>query len=441
MKTSLTSGILATVLVLAASPAFAGNLAVGPPGCTPNYTHFTTIQAAVNAAPLSGSTTIVVCPGIYTEQVQIIGKKITLKGISYGGSDAAIIAPPAGGLVQNASSTFPGYDQYGNPYVAYFEAMVLVQNTTATIEDLTVDATNNLTVCGQDPVGILYQNADGTITRDNVLHVQVIGGFGCQGGLGIYVESGSTISNGPPNPSAAANSTVTISYNNVQDYDKNGITANGTLTGTTSNVGVTIKYNTVIGAGAVPDNAQNGIQLYGANGTITSNIIDGDWYTVPGTAATGVLILQSTAPLVEANTISNTNVGIYLQSINPDDTDNATIKSNTITATHEYDGIVLCANLSTVTGNTINVADESGINVTLCGDPAPTDTVYSNTINGACAGILVQPPASGTTAPDTYYNVTTPVLTTSSDTCATPLVKKQDGSGHRRAVVSPARRK
>ena len=431
MKTSLTTCILATVLLLAALPAFAGTLAVGPAGCDPNYTHFTTIQAAVNAAPLIGATTIVVCPGIYTEQVQIIGKKITLKGISYGGSDAAIIEPPAGGLVPNASSTF------GGPAI---EAMVLVQNTTAaTIEDLTVDATNNLTVGGQDPIGIFYQNASGIVTRNNVLHVQVIGGFGDQGGLGIYVESGTTT--GPPNPSNEANSTVTISYNNVQDYDKNGITANGTLTGSTSNVGVTIKYNTVIGAGAVDDNAQNGIQLYGANGTITSNIIDGDWYTIPGTAATGVLVIQSTAPFVEANTISNTNVGIYVVSINPDDTDNATIKNNTITATHEYDGIVLCANLSTATGNTINVADESGINVTWCGDSAPTDTVYSNTINGACAGILVQPPASGTTAPDTYYNVTTPVLSSGTDTCATPLVKKQNGSGHRRAVASPARRK
>lgn len=430
MRTSLTSGILVAVLVLAAAPAFAGNLAVGPPGCTPNYTHFTTIQAAVNAAPLAGTTTIVVCPGIYTEQVQIIGKKIILKGVSYGGSDAAIIEPPPGGLVANATSTF------GGPAI---EAMVLVQNTTATIEDLTVDATNNLTVGGQDPIGIFYQNASGIITRNNVLHVQVIGGFGDQGGLGIYVESGTTT--GPPNPSNEANSTVTISYNNVQDYDKNGITANGTPAGPTSNVGVTIKYNTVIGAGMVPDNAQNGIQLYGANGTITSNIIDGDWYTGPGYVATGVLILQSTAPLVEANTISNTNVGIYLQSINPDDTDNATIKSNTITATHEYDGIVLCANLSTATSNIINVADESGINVAACGDPAPTDTVYSNTINGACAGILVAPPASGTTTPDTYYNVTTPVLSSLTDTCATPLVKKRNGSGPHRAIASPARRK
>ncbi len=432
MRTNLMSSLLATVFLLAVAPAFAAvNLAVGPQACQPGYTHFATIQAAVNAAPLNGVTTILVCPGIYPEQVQIIGKKITLKGVSYNGSDSAIIEPPTTGLVANATSTFDG---------SAIEAMVLVQNTTAAnIEYLTIDGTNNLTTCGQDPVGIFYQNASGTITRNNVLHVQVIDGFGCQGGLGIYVESGATT--GLPNPSNEANSTVSITYNNVQDYDKNGITANGTLTGTNSNVGVTIKYNTVIGAGATPDNAQNGIQLWGANGIVSSNVIDGDWYTVPGSyAAAGILVLQSTSPVVQSNTISNTNVGIYLESINPDDTDNATISGNTITATHQYDGIVLCANKSTATGNTINVADESGVNVAACGDPAPTDTVQSNTINGACAGILIAPPALATPS-GTFYNVTTPVLTTSSDTCATPLVKKHNGTVPHRTVASPARRK
>jgi hypothetical protein len=365
-----------------------------------------------------------VCPGIYQEQV-VIQKKITLKGVASGGSNAAIIEPPPSGLVPNATST------YGGPAI---EAMVLVQNTTATVEDLTLDATGNDTTCGQDPIGIFYQNADGTITRNNVLHVQVVGGFGCQGGLGIYVESGATTVQ--PNPSPAANSTVKISYNNVQDYDKNGITANGDGT----NVSVTISYNTVIGAGAVSDNAQNGIQLYGANGSIKNNIVDGDWYTVPGVAATGILVIQSYAPIIETNYVSNTNVGIYLLSVNPDDTDNATVNSNVITATHEYDGIVLCANLSTAKTNKINVADESGVNVAFgCGDPISSNTVSSNTINGACAGILIDPPATATTASDVYYNVSTQVLTTGTDSCATPLVKKQGGAKSHPAM-SPARR-
>lgn len=418
--------ILAAGLLLAAAPVFAGTLAVGT--CEPSYTSFSTIGAAVSAAPAVGSTTILVCPGTYPEQV-FITKKITLKGVAYEGANAAIITPPSGGLVANATSTFGGQ----------IEAMVLVQNTTASVEDLSLDATNNDTVCGQDPIGIFYQNADGTITRNNVLHVQVVGGFGCQGGLGIYVESGATTV--PPNPSPQANSTVTISYNNVHDYDKNGITANGTPTGpTTSNVTVTIEHNTVMGAGAVDNNAQNGIQLYGANGSVSYNTIDGNWYTVGSYAATGVLILQSYAATITDNTISNSNVGIYLVSINPDDTDNATVTSNAITATHIYDGIVLCANKSTATSNTINVADESGVNVAAgCGDASPTDTVSSNTINGACAGVLIDPPATATPN-GTYYNVISQVLTTSTDSCATPLIKKQAGTKPRNPAASPAGR-
>jgi len=430
MKAVLTSSILATIFLSLASMAFAGTLIVGPSGCEPNFPHFATIQAAVNAAPAAGAM-VWVCPGTYPEQVQIIGKKVTLKGVSYQGSDAAIIAPPAGGLVPNATSTFDGSE---------IEAMVLVQNSAAAvIEDLTVDATNNGTQCGQDPIGIFYQNASGSITHNNVLHVQVPDGAGCQGGLGIYVESGATTI--PPNPSNAANSTVSITYNNVHDYAKNGITANGTLTGTTSNVGVTIKNNTVIGAGATDQVAQNGIQLAGANGTIISNLIDGDWYTGSGGyAATGILIIQSTSPFVQSNNISNTNAGIYIQSVDPDDTDNATITKNTITATHLYDGIILCANTSKATSNTINVADESGINVAACGDAAPVDTITSNTINGACAGVLIAPPASATPS-GTYFNVGSQTLTTSSDTCATPLVKRQSGRRPNRPTASPARKK
>src|SRR5271170_7081923 len=114
--------ILAAGLLLAAAPMFAGTLAVTTnPSCEPTYTHFTTIQAAVNAAPISANTTILVCPGTYPEQVSISGKKIVLKGVAYNGLNAAIITPPVGGLVQNATSIY-GHLIYG---------LVVVTNTPA----------------------------------------------------------------------------------------------------------------------------------------------------------------------------------------------------------------------------------------------------------------------------------------------------------------------
>jgi parallel beta-helix repeat protein len=183
--------------------------------------------------------------------------------------------------------------------------------------------------------------------------------------------------------------------------------------------------------------------LYGANGSVTYNTVDGDWYVAPPGdtpyAAAGILIIQSSSPTIKNNTISNTNVGIYIDSINPGDTDNATVSNNSITATHLYDGIVLCADLSTASGNKINVADESGINLAVCGDPNPTDTVTSNTINGACAGILVENPpvAIPTTTSDIFYNVSTQVLLTSSDSCTPPLIRKQ-GKTASHPAASPA---
>jgi nitrous oxidase accessory protein NosD len=181
--------------------------------------------------------------------------------------------------------------------------------------------------------------------------------------------------------------------------------------------------------------------LYGATGKVNYNTIDGDWYTPGTTVGTGVLIISSLAPQIKYNTISNTNVGIYLDSINPDDTDNATVSNNTITATHLYDAIVLCANLSTATANKINVADESGINLGSCGDASPTDTVTSNTINGACAGVLVEnPPVTPPTiTSDIFFNVTNQLVSSSSDACVTPLIKKK-GVARSHPLVSPARR-
>jgi len=87
--------VLAAGLLLAAVPMFASNtLAVG--SCEPSYPSFMTISAAVNAASVTGTTTIDVCPGTYPEQV-LITKKITLQGVALGNSKAAIITAPSGG--------------------------------------------------------------------------------------------------------------------------------------------------------------------------------------------------------------------------------------------------------------------------------------------------------------------------------------------------------
>ena len=89
---------------------------------------------------------------------------------------------------------------------------------------------------------------------------------GCQGGLAINVEA----TTGSP--------VVKITNNSVRNYDKNGITASGP--GAHGGPNVTVSGNTIIGLGATPVIAQNGIQIgYGASGSVSSNYVADDIYT------------------------------------------------------------------------------------------------------------------------------------------------------------------
>ena len=395
--------VLAAGLLLAALPMFATTfLAVGK--CEPNYTSFQTISAAVNAASVAG-TTIYVCPGTYPEQV-LITKKVILEGVVSGNSKAAIITAPTGGMVANATST------YGGPAI---EAQILVQNTTGvTIEDLTIDASgSNLESLGCDgnPIGIFYQNASGTITRNSVINDILSDGLtGCQSGLGIYVESGATTVQ--PNPSAYFPSTVTISYNNVANYQKNGITGNA------SGTDVTISNNVVVGQGPWNGAGQNSIQIaFDATGSITGNTVGSDvWapdvFGDTGDAAAGILVYASTGTVrITSNLVSNTQYGIAVGS-------DAIVNSNTVTLTHLYDAIDLCGDSNTADSNTITGADESGVHIDdTCTGSATGNTVSGNTISATCAGVLSGPViGSNTISNNTFYNAVSKIVY-GSDTC------------------------
>jgi hypothetical protein len=408
--------------------------------CSAGGNHYTTIQAAVNAAELLPTPRIVrVCPGTYPEQVLITGS-LTLEGVSSGNSGAAIITAPVGGMVANATST------YGGPAI---EAQVLVQNTTATVQDLTMDASgSNLASlgCAGYPIGIFYQNASGTITRNSVINdilsATADGGLtGCQSGLGIYIESGAT--SGPPNPSVAGTSTVTVSYNNVANYQKNGITGNATGTD------VTISDNVVVGQGPWNGAGQNSIQIaFGATGSVKGNTVGSDvWapdvFGDTGDAAAGILVGYGSENIViSTNQVSNTQYGIAVEGYTGDGAgDGAMVTGNTITLTHLYDAIELCANNTTATGNKITGADESGIHIDdTCFGAATGNTVSSNTISATCAGVLSGPNASGNTVgTNTYYNTVTHSMT-GSDTCtpsATSAIAKRVAKHHLR--LSPAK--
>ena len=390
----------ALLVFLAGQSALASTVVVGT--CKSGLTSFSTIQAAVNAAP-NGST-IDVCPGTYSEQVTINGKSLTIIGVLSGTNDAAVLIPPAGGLTVNASD-------FAGKAVA---AQVFVENATAvTISHVTVDGKGNaLTGCGTNLIGIFYQNSSGKIV-DDVARNQILDSSyqGCQVGLGIDVESDSS---GPA---------VTISNSSVHNYQKNGITAGGPGTG--GGPVMTITGNTVTGIGATAAIAQNGIQIgYGSTGKITGNSVTDDIYTGGTVGASGILIYASSGVTASNNSVESTQFGIVTVS---DPTygaaDNAVINSNHVGGTQAFDAIDLCSNGNTADSNSIFGSNaQSGVHVDdECPGPGATpsgtnNTVKNNTINEPCAGVLLGSGTPNTTSSNTFFNVT--FTTLSGNSCA-----------------------
>ncbi len=405
-------------VLLVCAPLFAQTVAVGT--CKPSLVSFATIQAAATSSP--AGVTIDVCPGTYPEQVTI-NKKLTLKGISSANHNAAVITVPAGGLVPNATSLSSGNG---------IAAQILVQNAgPVVISDITVDGSNNgITGCLPNPIGIYYQNSSGTISRTSVLNEVLGSGLtGCQAGLGIFVQSGNS-----------GTSTVSVLNNQVENYQKNGITGNEI--GTT----VTVTGNTVIGQGPVSGAAENSIQIgFGATGSMSGNSVGSDiWapdvFGDTGDAAAGLLVYASTNVTISSNNVQNTQYGIAIAGDPVSGSgDSNVVTKNTVSATHLYDGIDLCGNSNSASHNIINGSDEAGVHIDdTCGTGANTNSVTYNTINSACAGVLVGPSASGsTTAPNTYFNAATLVMS-GSDVC-TPALRPTGAAATKRTPIKAVR--
>ena len=419
---TLTFCCLALIVLAALSKqAFASSSAtVGL--CAGPGTHYTTIQAAVNAP---GVTTVEVCPGTYPEQVTITGN-LTLKGIASGTSDAAVVVVPAGGLMTNGVT-----DIFGFPTAA----QILVQNATVTISHITVDGANDgLTDCSVDAIGIYYQNASGTITDNAVRNVLLAPALqGCQDGLAINVES-------------TTGSSVTVSNNSVRNYDKNGITASGPDNGSPG-PNVTVTGNTVIGLGATTVIAQNGIQVgYGATGKVTSNnVIDDIYINPPGcapscTGSSGILIYGSANVTISDNTVESTQFGIVPVTESATLTANGTIiRSNHVGGTQLFDAIDLCSDGDTAHSNVIYGSEQSGIHLDdECPPSTGSDTIVTgNTINEACAGVLLGTGSGNTTVPNTYSNVTNTTL--AGDTCTPSYGPSKQRQSLRPSAYRPKR--
>jgi Periplasmic copper-binding protein (NosD) len=191
--------------------------------------------------------------------------------------------------------------------------------------------------------------------------------------------------------------------------------------------------------------AENSIQIgFGAVGKIASNVVMDDVWA-PDTisdsadAASGSLVYASSGVTVSGNTVGNTQFGIAFVS---DPTfapaDGGTVTGNRIAATHIFDGIELCGNSNTVQSNRINGSDESAIHVDSSCEPVTNNVVSGNTVNEACAGILVGTMAGpNSIGSNTFFNARNTVLT--ADRCAPPLTAARPGSASSVNTLSVAK--
>lgn len=243
-----------------------GLAAVGD--CDATTSAFPTIQAAVDAA--GPGDTILVCPGVYDEQVTIRKAGLTVEG---SGIDSTIVKPT--GLPNTATSLF------SEAPLAY---IILVDTASGvTLKDLTVDGTaaaSRFSGCEPGFIGVFYRAATGSITNVKVTGIQLPPDLlGCQNQLAIFVQSGY----GPH-----LKSDVTISGNTIEAYGKNGITCNEAGTR------CIIAGNTVRGLGPTHVIGQNGIQLgFGAHGRVLGNTVSGHNYTPEPVTACGILIFRA----------------------------------------------------------------------------------------------------------------------------------------------------
>ena len=282
-------------LVAQVSGASPSTLYVGPSGtnvnnnCQVSLNPCQTINFALTQAP-SGAT-IKVQAGTYPEQVRI-SQPVTIQGA---GATQTIIEPTA--AVTSDADTDSTQPQ--------FYIVDVTGTSGVNLKDLGINGTaatpsldTNGHGCAQDYVGAYYHDASGSMTNDAVTGIEMpVDLFGCQGGLGVYAATDS----GSSSPSV-----LTMNSDNVNTYDKNGITCDDP--GTVCNVANT----TVTGIGSTTQIAQNGIQIWASSAVLAGNVITQNTYDGSSYSASGILIGNPSTLALRRNTVTHNDANIYL---------------------------------------------------------------------------------------------------------------------------------
>jgi hypothetical protein len=302
----------ALAMVIAIPAHGAAKYQVG--GCLAKLPNFATIQAAVSGVP--PFSTILVCPGVYPEQVTI-SQPLTLRGqvmFPLNTGRPAITVPGARGLKVNVT----------NIQGTQFAAQVLVANVNpigaVDILGITIDGKNGNLGCSSNVqvAGVFYASGVSGDIEDITTQNQQDNGCG----FGIWVENG-----------AGPSQTISIAGNSAHDMDNTGIVALSDQNPPT--LTATISANSVSG-----NNSTQGIAAQNVSGAIMKNVVTGgsvgiadvaffpqqtpgiviDSNTVADVqAGPGIGIVIREGTMAKSNNISNASTGFFLQggSANP----------------------------------------------------------------------------------------------------------------------------
>jgi Right handed beta helix region len=302
---------------------------------------FNSVQAAIEAA---GGTSIVVCPGTYTEQLEITA---AAKLTAASGAGTVTLAMPATPARSESACDTKSNEAEGPLNQA--DEISICTGASVSITDLNVQAEVPLETCANGLNGI-FVGGGGTLKASNVAvegaSTTVEAYKGCQHGLALRVGSASREEVGH----------AVLKDDTFTGYEKNGPTVTGT--GST----MSIVNSTVTGAGPSPNIAQNGIEVaFGGQGTVKGTTVTGNECNVgvcgpEGSQGSGVLFYQAAPGSgVTRSTLGQNDMGVYYAS------GSATVPATpdvSITKNHfagnRYEGIALEEGKAVLTTNTIS---------------------------------------------------------------------------------------
>ena len=367
-----------------------------------------TIQAGVNTVSTGGVVSI--GPGTFVEQVEI-SKTLTMQGTANSpfGPSVTIIQSPI--TLTNAFTSTTGDP---NKAIVYIHDAANVS-----LDRIAVDGAGQGSATNYRFEGITFHNASGQLSNSTITHIRNTPLDGAQSGTGFYAYNSDNISR-----------TIMVDYNNISDYQKNGITFVGN--GLSGN----INGNMITGTGQTTVTAQNGIEVaFGATASISSNRVSDNFYTGdPTYDASGLLLYQTPPQTVNVvyNTFSGNGDDILIDSVPSYNIHDNTLNGTTSASGHNSYGINFysdsTASVGTVISNTITGHNYGiGAYTYPVTDTTAVITATYNRIVGngvgidSSADITDNVASSAVTANHNWWGCNTGPNTTGCDTTAGPI--------------------